>query len=127
MQVSLEDVFSPMEEILLDSLRRWDCDSHVHLFMPDHCHLMLEGRSESSDLWRCVVDFKQRSGYWLSQNGYPGRWQKNFYDHILREGEDTRKQMKYILENPVRKWITDDWRKYPFKGSTIHDFNNWEY
>ena len=29
---------------------------------------------------------------------------------------------RYVLENPVRKGLTQDLREYPFKGSTLYDF-----
>ena len=89
--------------------------------MPDHLHILVEGKNEDSDLWRSVVSFKQKTGYWLSKNMAGCRWQKDFYDHILRKEEDLKKHIKYILENPVRKGIVDNWYDYRFKGSL--DFN----
>lgn len=114
-----------MEDMFLDALTKTKCDAHIYLFMPDHCHLLIEGKSDNSDLWRCVVDFKRKSGFWLSQNQYPQEWQKDFYDHILRKEEDLEKQVRYILGNPLRKGLVEDWNAYPYKGSTLYDFNKW--
>ncbi len=129
------EVFLPITQILLDSLNRWNCDAHVYLFMPDHCHLLVQGNTNNSDLLGFMKDFKQRSGYWLSKHVvntqakacayHTVRWQKDFYDHILRKDEDINKQVYYILENPVRKGLVNDWKEYPFKGSTIHNFEKW--
>ena len=118
--------FESMEEMLRQAMKRHNCEAHVYLFMPDHVHLLLEGRTDQADLWRCVVDFKQRSGYWLSKNNLRARWQKDFYDHILRKGEEIARQVKYILGNPVRVGVIDKWVEYPFKGSTIYNFEDWE-
>ena len=119
------DIYHSMVDILLNSLQRSNCDAHIYLFMPDHVHLLIEGKSENSDLWQFMVDFKQKSGYWLSRNcGY--KWQKDFYDHILRKEEDLLKQVRYILGNPVRKGFVKNWKEYSFKGPTIYDFNQWE-
>lgn len=93
--------------------------------MPDHAHVLLQGTDEDSDLWKCIVDFKQRTGFWLSQNKYSEEWQKDFYDHILRKEEDVVKHVRYILNNPVRKRIVENWKDYPFKGSTIYNFDEW--
>jgi putative transposase len=120
-----DDTFHPVREILLNALRKANCDAHAYLFMPDHCHLLIEGNSDESDLWQCVVDFKQGSGFWLAKKGYVEQWQKDFYDHILRNDEDLEKQARYILGNPVRKGLVTDWRAYPYKGSTIYDFDQW--
>jgi putative transposase len=98
-------------------------DKHLYLFMPNHCHILIEGKNEGSNLWKCIVYFKQKSGYWLSQNGYSERWQKDFYDHILRKEDDVKKQTLYILKNPVRKGIIDNWKDYHFKGSTFNELS----
>ena len=121
-----KEIFNSMVSILLESLSKNNCEAYIYLFMPDHCHLLVRGKSEDSDLWQCIVNFKQRSGYWLSKQNYKAKWQKDFYDHILRKDEDVIKQVNYILGNSVRKSIVDDWKDYPFKGSTIYDFNKWK-
>jgi len=120
--------FSHLSRILLDALDRGNCDAHIFLFMPDHCHLLVEGRKEDSDLLRFMKEFKQRSGYWFSKS-MPTlqtiKWQKDFYDHILRNDEDVQKHVFYILENPIRKGLVANWKEYPFKGSTLYNFDEW--
>ena len=124
-------IFSSMSEILPDALERYNCDAHVYLFMPDHCHLLIQGNVDDSDLLGFMKDFKQRSGYWLYRHGGVKptatnvKWQKDFYDHILRKDEDVKKQVYYILENPIRKGLVYNWKEYPFKGSTIYNFAEW--
>jgi REP element-mobilizing transposase RayT len=120
-----KDIFEQIKKILLNVLKKFNCEAHIYYFMPDHCHFLLEGTQEFSDLYKCVVEFKQRSGYWFSQSGFNVKWQKDFYDHILRKDEDVVKQVKYILENAQRKGLVKDWREYPFKGSTLHNFDEW--
>jgi len=114
-----------MEDMLKEALVKANCDAHIYLFMPDHCHLLIEGKSEKSDLWQCVVDFKRKSGYWLARNHPLKEWQKDFYDHILRKNEELIKQVRYILANPVRKGLVEDWKGYPYRGSTLYDLNEW--
>ena len=121
-----KDIFSSFEKILLDSLKKNNCDAHVYLFMPDHCHFILEGKSDESDLWKTIVAFKQKTGYWLSKNKEE-RWQKDFYDHIIRKDEDLIKQVRYILENPCRKNMVKYWKDYSFRGSTIYNLNDEEF
>jgi putative transposase len=118
--------FAAFEEILLDALNRNNCGAHVYLFMPDHGHLILQGKKENSNTWKCMVAFKRKSGYWLSKNKPDLKWQKDFYDHVLRKDEDIIKQVKYVLHNPVRKGLVENWKESPYKGSTIHDFGSWD-
>jgi len=85
--------------------------------MPNHCHLILEGEADDSDLWATVVEFKQHTGFWFRTNSPHIRWQKDFYDHIIRENENLKDRVAYVLNNPVRQGIVDDWTEYPYKGS----------
>lgn len=121
-----KEIFDVATNVLLESLKKNNSEAHIYLFMPDHCHLLIEGKTEKSNLWRCIAYFKQKCGYWLAKQNYKEKWQKDFYDHILRKDEDVIKQVKYILGNPVRKGLVNNWKNYPFKGSTIYDFNKWE-
>ncbi len=34
-------------------------------------------------------------------------WQKNFYEHIVRDASDYDEKMKYVYENPIR-WRYDE-------------------
>jgi len=119
-------VILAFEAILLESLDKHNCGAHVTLFMPDHGHLILQGKNEISNIWKCMVAFKQKSGYWMSKNAAGFRWQKDFYDHVLRKDEDIKKHVEYVLYNPVRKGLARNWKEYPYKGSTVYDFNLWE-
>jgi len=92
--------------------------------MPDHVHIVLEGKSHSSDLWKTISQFKQKTGYWLSKNSPTHKWQKSFYDHILRKDEDLKKYLMYIVNNPIRKGLVKNWFDYPYLGSLDHDINN---
>jgi REP element-mobilizing transposase RayT len=92
------------------------CYFPVYCFMPDHQHLIITGRQKDSDIWKTIVRYKQKTGFWLSKSG-SWRWQKDFYDHIIKSNEDVAIQVKYILDNPVRKGLVRSWEEYPFKGS----------
>jgi len=122
-------VFDALTKILIETLNRRHCDAHVFLFMPDHFHLLIQGKGDDSNLLDFMKDFKQRSGYWLSDRSLKAaataKWQKDFYDHILRKDEDIKDQVTYILKNPIRRGLVNDWKEYPFKGSTIYNFDGW--
>lgn len=117
--------FKNCEKILLDALKQCECGSDVYLFMPDHIHFLLRGQSDNADVLRAMKSFKQKTGFWLSQNYSSVRWQKDFYDHILRTEDEIPKHITYILNNPVRAGFVEDWKNYPFKGSTIYNLKEW--
>jgi putative transposase len=117
--------FDIFETELLKSLQKHQCDAVVYLFMPDHFHVLLQGKNKDSDMKKTILSFKQTTGYWFSKNASDFTWQKDFYDHVLRKDEDLNKQIGYILLNPVRKGLVDKWNSYPLKGSTVFDLDSW--
>jgi len=93
-----------------------DFKAIYYCFMPDHAHLISLGSSVNTDLLRAVQQFKQYSGFWLAVTHPVVRWQKSFYDRIIR-ADELHTQIAYVLDNPVRWGLVDDWRKYPFTGA----------
>ena len=93
--------------------------------MPDHMHLTLVGNDSKSNMKKCLEMFKQKTGYWLGKNFPEIKWQKDYYDHILRKQENLDINIKYILNNPVRAGLVDYWNQYPFKGSTVYNLDEW--
>jgi REP element-mobilizing transposase RayT len=123
--IARAEIVLPCSEILFTESIQSDCDVLAYIFMLDHCHILLQGKSEHADTLSALRNFKQKSGYWLSKNYHGIEWQKSFYDHILRSDEEIDKHMRYILENPVRKEIIEDLKEYPWKGSSVYDLNEW--
>lgn len=116
-------IFNSLRNILLKELDKWRFDSQVYLFMPDHLHLLVESKYEGSNALYFMQSFKQKSGYWISQSKLDFRWQKDFYDHVIKNDDDIENQINYILNNPVRKGLANNWKEYPFKGSTVHNLD----
>lgn len=121
-----DKVFNVFEKELLTALENHKCSAHVYLFMPDHLHLIVKGKTVDSNIKKSVELFKQKTGFWLSNNMLEYKWQKDYYDHIIRDDEDIRNQIKYILYNPIRASIVGNWMEYKFKGSTTYNFDEWK-
>jgi REP element-mobilizing transposase RayT len=111
------EITNTFTDILSSVVKKTNCIVPVYCFMPDHQHLIITGTSRNSDIWKTMVLYKQKTGFWMSVNRPNIRWQKDFYDHLLRVDEDITNQVKYILDNPVRKGLVLSWEEYPFKGS----------
>ncbi len=89
----------------------------VFCFMPDHLHLLIEGKDESVDMQKFVKLFKQKSGFRYKQIFINRLWGTSYFDHVLRKEEDTEVVIRYILDNPVRANLVHDWFEYPYSGS----------
>ncbi|MBC8174911.1 MAG: hypothetical protein H8E82_04565 [Candidatus Marinimicrobia bacterium] len=111
---------------MIDSLEKGVQDNLckcIYTFIPDHTHIVMFGDSDQADTYKAMVDFKQQSGYWFSQNRPSVRWQKDFYDHIHRSNEDLNNQILYVLNNPVRRGVVKYWWEYSYSGSTGFDWD----
>jgi len=90
---------------------------HAFCVMPDHVHILVEGKHPTSDVVRFIAQWKQSTGY-LFRNELPRRfWQRRFYDHVLRRPEDSDSVAWYIWMNPVRKGMVAEPQLYAFSGS----------
>ena len=73
-------------------------------FMPDHVHVVAEGRSQGSDALAFISSAKQGSGYRYAQQNEGRRlWQRYGFERVLRDEESTQAVVRYVRENPVRK------------------------
>ena len=89
----------------------------AYCFMPDHVHLLVEGKNSGADMKNFVVSFKQQSAYWFEGIYGAKLWGANYYEHVLRNDEATTAVARYIIQNPVRKGIVTDYTSYPYSGS----------
>ena len=88
--------------------------------MPDHVHLVLEGLAPDSGLKAFVTRAKQLSAYHYKRAYGEPLWQRYCYEHVLREEEDTRAVLAYVLENPVRAKLAETVHDYPFVHSSVY-------
>ena len=97
---------------VLDSIRIyhekqiWYC--HVAVLMPDHIHLIVcfgpdKMLSQVVGLWRRG----------LARN-HGISWQRNFFEHRLRNEENVQQKADYILYNPVRAGLIENLQDWPY-------------
>lgn len=71
-------IVNEFKKALLTEATKLNCEVLIYLFMPDHLHLILQGKNEYSNLLDVIKLFKQKTGYWLTKNHPTIRWQKDF-------------------------------------------------
>ena len=108
--------------VINDSCDRFGFNLLVFCFMPDHLHLLLGGQ-ESSDLKDYMKVFKQVSAHSFKKEFNEILWQRSYYEHVLRRDEAVEDIALYILDNPVRAGMVQDFRQYPYSGSSLFDIN----
>lgn len=78
--------------------------------MPNHVHILFQlfpGEKLSSVLHSWKSFTAKKCGSILGTSG--AFWQKEYYDHLVRNEGDLRRIAQYILENPVKAGLRD-WR-----------------
>ncbi len=106
---------------LLDNRgRRSGVTLHLYCLMPDHLHLIMQ--MASGNLIDVVSELKSATTrVWWSHGGRGRLWQPSFYDHGIREAQDFEAIAAYVLENPVRAGLVEEWEDYPHIGGTMID------
>ena len=89
----------------------------AYCFMPDHLHLLIEGRSDASDCKRFIARAKQYSAFYFSRAYHQVLWQRYGYEHVLQDDERSEIVAKYIVEHPIRAGLVRRVEDYPHVGS----------
>lgn len=90
-------------------------DLHCYCIMPNHVHLVVALPDNAPPLVKTLQLLKGYSSFQANKLlGLSGAfWQAESYDHVVRPGELAR-IISYVLENPVKAGLVDDWQKWPY-------------
>jgi putative transposase len=96
-------------------------DLRVAVVMPDHVHLIFTPlidyeRMEAWPLANIMDAIKGASAHRINKAlGRKDRvWHTESFDHVLRSSESLDAKIAYVLENPVRKNLVQNWSEYPW-------------
>ena len=96
-----------------------DVPVYAYCLMPDHAHLLI-GVPFYGDLVRSIQAWKSLCYLAWRRRGYRRSfWQRSFYYRAVRREEDLRQAALYVLDNPVRAGLVEEWREYPLSGSLV--------
>jgi len=87
---------------------RGDWWMHFVFLMPDHLHALVSFPADK-EMKTVVTEWKK---YVAREFGI--RWQRDFFDHRLRNDESLRDKEDYIWMNPVRAALVDRPETWPF-------------
>jgi len=51
-------------------------------------------------------------------------WHHESYDHVVRDIQELERIVRYILENPTKAGLVDDWRRWKFTFVSV-DMGEW--
>jgi putative transposase len=108
----------PAGDKIIAEARRLEDEDLVELYavvaMPDHVHLLFALLGEVT-LGRVMKLFKGRSSRAANKvlGGSGSLWQRAYYDHLIRGRDESYAHWWYILQNPVRRNLVEEWEDYP--------------
>ena len=114
-EIQLTQLGQVAEQVLCELCEQYGVRLDACAIMPNHIHIIkcIEERNERVSLGRFVGAFKSIvANRWLRKCNEKGIvmgkvWQRDFYDHILRNEADWMEKIKYINDNPD-KWAFDE-------------------
>lgn len=90
-------------------------ESICYTIMPNHLHLVVRLLENGKGLMRTLQRFKSYTA--LHANRHLGRtgqfWQRESYDHIIRDAPELDRVIAYVLNNPVKAGLIRDWTLWP--------------
>jgi len=122
--------FYKFREVLAHATLRYQFACPVFCLMPDHGHLLCCGLSENTDQRTAMKTFRSDVNECLDRIGF--EFQRQPYDHVLREEECEKSAIEdvaeYIARNPERRELVpiDGFAKYPYTGCLLPGYPNLE-
>ena len=84
------------------------CRPVLFLVMSDHVHGLFRFPADES-MQKVVAAWKR-----VPSRRHGVRWQRDFFDHRIRNEEERMEKSDYIVMNPVRKGLVEDPSQWPF-------------
>lgn len=90
----------------------------AYCVMANHVHLVVQlPDSEDFSAARMMQRLKGRTA--LAANRLLGRqgeafWRHESYDHVVRDGKEQARVVAYVINNPVKAGLVEDWTKWPY-------------
>jgi putative transposase len=103
-------------DYLKKQLKINDGDLSAIVLLPDHLHIIIDFfEGNNQPLGVRISEIKKRITWAIRKAGWQGKrlWQKNYYEHIIRNEKDWYEKVNYMRNNPVMKGLVeeaDEWR-----------------
>lgn len=108
-----------VNDTIIELKNKYDIEINYYVVMPNHIHMIIEIRNlkradtrPAHTLSKIICAFKSISAlkylkYSKEKNVYNKKlWQRNYYEHIIRDEKEMEEIIKYIMNNPIN-WIKD--------------------
>lgn len=108
-------------ELVCESMRHRDgraYDLDAFCVMPNHVHLICTPRPKAegsyfsmSSIMHSLKSYTaHKANRLLEREG--GFWQRESYDHVVRDEDEWRRVVTYVLQNPVKAGLVEQWQEW---------------
>jgi putative transposase len=91
----------------------------AYCLMSNHYHLVIDTRrlgNSERPLYRLLQSLNRytarKANQFLNRTGH--FWFGENYDHIVRNDAELKRIIQYVLQNPVKVGLVDDWQAWPY-------------
>jgi REP element-mobilizing transposase RayT len=99
----LEQYRTEAEQVLMNlPLRFPGLRIDFYIIMPDHAHVIIILENSDASLSQIIRTYKALV---TKTSGYKPFWERNFYEHIIRNEKALCEIRKYIQENPDKEML----------------------
>ena len=95
----------------------------AYCFMPDHVHLVIDGKRDDADGKAFIKAAKQYSNYYFKQARKETLFQRYGYERAIRSDIERGLTIAYVVANPVVAGLVTRAADYPFLGSEIYSMD----
>ena len=89
--------------------------------MANHVHLLVVPYISPTRFLQSLKSYTpQQANKLLGRTGEPF-WQRESYDHWVRDETERRRIISYIENNPVKAGLVNSPRKYPWSSATVRE------
>jgi REP element-mobilizing transposase RayT len=92
---------------------------HGFVVMPDHVHAIIS-LQEDENLPKIMHSLKSYTAHAINDaRGEKGKvWQDGYYDYALRNMKDAKRKLQYVLGNPLRKGLVEEFDQYRWSSAS---------
>ncbi len=122
-KIELNEIGEIANKYLVEIPRHFACvQMDKFVVMPNHLHAVvminpvgvqnfepLQHKYQhtiSKSIGSIIRTYKSAVSHWCKVNGHDFRWQRNYYEHVIRDEDDLDEIREYIVNNPL-KWDLD--------------------
>jgi putative transposase len=108
-QLAHEDTSTKLIDSWLYYHDHQSCAPLIIMVMPDHLHLLISFSWKTGEGMPALIKSWKR--YTAKQCDI--QWQRDYFDHRIRNQDDFDQKWDYILNNPVKAGLTDHPSQWP--------------